>query len=323
MQESELTPLLTITSPYSTYHQQHTSLLHTTSPPRPPSHIPTRQYTSSLSSHHTSPQSTTSQHSPHTYTISPHHSKTTEHHSGTSLPYHEEPLPTTLDKQSSHEERILALTQSALELKRKIAAEAERLKQNHSKTPGNVTSSQPHVPPVNIPPRVTLPGVQSVHRHALLAEEAKREGDAAIKIQAMYRGHYVRKTLQWQLPSGTTLRGSLGRMGDGEEDVNTGINGVLKTSSVLKTTPDVLKLATPCQQSVGVQTPHISSLSPTNTTTTAGGTDHHEVSYIHSFTMYVCTTCVVVGMSSVFERGHTPMEERGWGSIECYQYICT
>ena len=102
-----------------------------------------------------------------------------------------------------------------------------------------------------------LPGVGSVHRQARLTEEARRQGEAAAKIQALFRGYRVR----------CNLATSLGRVGDGEED-GTRTNGVMKSASnsilktnvlncngVLKTTaPDVsLKPAVP-SQSVAVQT---------------------------------------------------------------------
>ena len=72
-----------------------------------------------------------------------------------------------------------------------------------------------------------------MRRHALLAEEARREGEAASRIQAAFRGYRVRKSLQWQLPSGHTLGASLrnARVGDGEEDGGVGVNGVPKTTA--------------------------------------------------------------------------------------------
>ena len=58
-------------------------------------------------------------------------------------------------------------------------------------------------------PSADLPGVRNVHEHALRAERLRRETEAAMKIQAVYRGHRVRKSLRWKLPSGQTLGASL------------------------------------------------------------------------------------------------------------------
>ena len=268
-------PLLTVTSPYSTTPRVHPSPPHSSPPPRSQSLSPRRtNYASSFSSPHSSYSL-----SPRTYTVSsnprplvhspqPPTQTQTENatqHSGTLPPYPAEPLPTTGDQQTNREERIHALTQSALELKKRIAAEAERLKQSRKAAPdhpsGSLSATSPprtartlrtHSYPTSSH-RITtgghnggisLPGVQSVHRHALLAEKVRREGEAAATIQAAFRGYRVRKSLHWQLPSGRTLGGLLGgsaRVGDGEEDGSTGVNGILKTS-------------TPHQSSVAVQT---------------------------------------------------------------------
>ena len=238
-------PLLTVTSPYSTTPQV---------PPLPPHSSPPLRPALNNSSSFSSSSPHSVSLSPHTYTISSNHRppiKTRVDHSGTSPPYHAEPLPANGDQQTSRESRILALTQSALDLKKRIAAEAERLKKTHSGPPShtNITTgpSPPRRPPADIsdvplPPPMSLPGVQSVHRHALLAEEARKRGEeearrrrmrgeAATTIQAGFRGHQVRRRLGWLLPSGHTLSASLGlgRVGDGEEDTDTGGNGVLKT----------------------------------------------------------------------------------------------
>ena len=252
-------PLLTVTSPFSTSPRVH---------PSPPAHSrspsPRRtHYASPLSSssHYSSPHANTS-FSPRTVTVTSSPREQSSAHApteyaGTSPPYNTEPIQTTRDQPGNREERIRALTQSALELKKKIAAEAERLKQSRQPArsgPSNDTSSLPpsHVPPPRtlrngppphgissradiggVPPSFSLPGVQSVHRHAVLAEETRREAEAALRIQATFRGYRVRKSLHWQLPSGRTLGGSLGsaRVGDGEEGGSAGmVNGRLKMS---------------------------------------------------------------------------------------------
>ena len=260
-------PLLTVTSPYSTTPRVPPYPPHSSPPRHSQSLSPhTTNYSSPRSSsHHSSPQPAHSL-SPQTYTIpsnpqplvySPRpsgHAQTENatHYSGIPPPHPAEPLQTTRDQQSDREERIHALTQSALELKKKIAAEAERLKRSRKAVPWTRSSPytalrtkpSPGVSNQGSNNRVlpTLPGVQSVHRHARLAEEARREGEAAVRIQAAFRGYRVRKSLQWPLPCGYTLGGSLasGRVGDGEEDGSTGMNGLPKTS--------------PPHHSVGVQT---------------------------------------------------------------------
>ena len=226
------------------------------SPPRLTTHTPP---------HLPSPHSSTS---PHTYTVSP-NPLVPQTTSGPSPPPPEEPIRTTEDQRTSHEDRILALTQSALELKKKIAAEAERLKKARTKMPGHVsitviTATPP--PSLTAPPTFdlspqpdigSLPGVGNVHRQARLTEEVRRQGEAATQIQALFRGHRVRRNHAT----------SLGRVGDGEEDgirtngvLNTPSNGVLRTpaSGVLKTvntsSPSLpLKPAVP-SHSVAVQT---------------------------------------------------------------------
>ncbi len=126
----------------------------------------------------------------------------------------------------SREERIQALTRSALRLKERIAMESRRLTEpsqpfeetaRPSSSPPELRARStydhaPHDPPT---PSVSLPGVQSVHQHALQAERARREAEAAMKIQGAYRGYQVRRSLRWELPSGGTLGG--GRAGDGAE----------------------------------------------------------------------------------------------------------
>ena len=119
----------------------------------------------------------------------------------------------------SREERIRALTESALRLKERIAMESKRVEEG---TFGvgpfhHISTFQQHSPPARPPfsndqsyiPSVDLPGVRNVHEHALRAEKLRQEAEAATKIQAAYRGHRVRKCLRWKLPSGKTLGASL------------------------------------------------------------------------------------------------------------------
>ena len=250
-------PLLTVTSPFSTSPRVH---------PSPPSRSPSPRRTHyasplSSSSHYSSPRANTSL-SPRTVTVTSSPREQSSAHApteytDTSPPYNTEPIQTTRDQPGNREERIRVLTQSALELKKKIAAEAERLKQSrqparsgHSNATSSLTPSHAFPPRTlrnkppphgissradigGVPPSFSLPGVQSVHRHAVLAEETRREAEAALRIQATFRGYSVRKSLHWQLPSGRTLGGSLGsaRVGDGEEGGSAGmVNGRLKMS---------------------------------------------------------------------------------------------
>lgn len=50
-----------------------------------------------------------------------------------------------------------------------------------------------------------LPGVSGLHEHALQAEKACEESEAACKIQAAYRGYTIRKILPSELPTLETL----------------------------------------------------------------------------------------------------------------------
>ena len=116
----------------------------------------------------------------------------------------------------SREERIRALTESALRLKERIAMESKRVEEGTFGV-GPFHTVQQHPSPARPPfsndqgytPSVHLPGVRNVHEHALRAEKLRQEAEAATKIQAAYRGHRVRKSLRWRLPSGQTLGASL------------------------------------------------------------------------------------------------------------------
>ena len=74
-----------------------------------------------------------------------------------------------------------------------------------------------------------LPGVKSLRQHAAQAEKVRKEGEAASRIQATYRGYHVRKSLDWKLPTGGTLGGALRgarRRGDGGEGYESDDNDV-------------------------------------------------------------------------------------------------
>ena len=125
------------------------------------------------------------------------------------------------------------MTISALKLKERIAMETKRLTEgvyDDYRTPNKSPkaysrpevmrpSHRHHPPHLAQPPSTDLPGVRSIHDHALEAERARREEAAALKIQAAYRGYQVRKSLQWTLPSGRTMGAALkaSRVGDGVE----------------------------------------------------------------------------------------------------------
>ena len=119
----------------------------------------------------------------------------------------------------SREERIRALTESALRLKERIAMESKRFEEGtFGAGPSHHISTSQQRPSPALPtfsnnhgftPSADLPGVRNVHEHALRAEKLRQETEAATKIQATYRGHCVRKSLHWKLPSGQTLGASL------------------------------------------------------------------------------------------------------------------
>ena len=125
----------------------------------------------------------------------------------------------------SREERIRALTESALRLKERIVMESKRFEDGSFGASGK---TKEHLPPnqqrwssptrqlfvhqtnqQGFTPTSDLPGVRNVCEHAQQAERLHKQAEAATKIQAAYRGHCVRKSLHWKLPSGQTLGASL------------------------------------------------------------------------------------------------------------------
>ena len=130
----------------------------------------------------------------------------------------------------TREDRITALTQSALRLKDRIATETRRLEEGLQPQDGSVhhpSTSTGHARPpyqhqvgeMSHGHSGDLPGVQNIREHALQAERQHRESQAATKIQAAYRGYSLRKSLQWKLPSGRTLGSALRRKEAGTEGV--------------------------------------------------------------------------------------------------------
>ena len=103
-------------------------------------------------------------------------------------------------------------------------------------------------------PSINLPGVGNVHEHAQRAERLRRESVAAAKIQAAYRGHRVRKSLRWKLPSGQTLRSSL-RKREGPPTSGVGEGRESRDSSTGTLTP-----AEEDEDKEGMPTPVISPL---------------------------------------------------------------
>lgn len=125
---------------------------------------------------------------------------------------------------------------SALQLKERIAMESRKLTESqrpsqlsgestHSPSPPrtHAVSAKGHAPRLTSTHPPSVPGVHSIHQHALQTERARREAEAALKIQAAYRGFQVRRSLRWQLPLGGTLGG--GRAGDGAEAESDNVGG--------------------------------------------------------------------------------------------------
>ena len=94
---------------------------------------------------------------------------------------------------SPREARILALKHSALTLRQRIETEKKKLEAKvYSASPRPTThsssSSQGNTS--------TIPGVTNIYQHAATVERERSLNEAAIKIQSIWRGHKVRKSLQ-------------------------------------------------------------------------------------------------------------------------------
>ena len=138
---------------------------------------------------------------------------------------------------SSPERRLQAITEAARELKDRILEQSQiveeatlKEEEDHSlpqrphvswrgeqrqeattQSKGEQARSPRSVPAesANLFDRQELPGVSGLQDHASRSATARREDKAATKIQAVYRAHEVRKSMEWTLPSGGTLKESL------------------------------------------------------------------------------------------------------------------
>ena len=130
------------------------------------------------------PQFTTVPHFPSTRPLQSTENRATPVHHVALPSFPARPRQTTVHQASSREERFRALIQSALELKQKIVAERQRV-MTHQQT-------------------------------IVQAEKARRETEAAVKIQAAFRGYWTRKSLPCILSSGRGLAGPPAGSGVGE-----------------------------------------------------------------------------------------------------------
>lgn len=112
----------------------------------------------------------------------------------------------------TQDERLQAIRISALKLKERIAKESKRLCEDLFIELSPQQSSAPkrtryhhQVSIQDQTPAVELPGIKSIYNHASQTERQRRQSEAAVIIQAAYRGHVVRKSLKWTLPSGRTF----------------------------------------------------------------------------------------------------------------------
>ena len=94
---------------------------------------------------------------------------------------------------SPREARILALKHSALTLRQRIENEKKKLEAKVY-----LTSPRPmtHSSSSSQGDTSTIPGVSNIYQHAATVERERSLNEAAIKIQSIWRGHKVRKSLQ-------------------------------------------------------------------------------------------------------------------------------
>ena len=165
---------------------------------------------------------------------------------------------TTIPLNRTREERIQALTLSALQLKERIAMETKRVTEGayDSYRRSNSQSNSATPPPrrhvlqqedneEGLTHYAELPGIHNVREHAVLAEQARKEEEAALRIQAAYRGYQVRRSLRWRLPSGQTL-GGIRRGGDGgESESEDGGGGVTEEEEEEESEPPVQPVPPP------------------------------------------------------------------------------
>ena len=89
---------------------------------------------------------------------------------------------------SDHQQaRILALKQSAIALREKIAAQKRVMTSRRMYTPTKGT------PEVSILPTENLPGISSIYQHTAHVQAQLRREQAATKIQSLWKGYKARK----------------------------------------------------------------------------------------------------------------------------------
>ena len=120
--------------------------------------------------------------SPPQVLISPPHEYTSHLHHSISPP-----------PSSPREARILALKHSALTLRQRIETEKKKLEAKVYSTPPRPMT---HSSASSQGDTSTIPGVTNIYKHAAAVERERSLNEAAVKIQSMWRGHKVRKSLQ-------------------------------------------------------------------------------------------------------------------------------
>ena len=209
---------------------------------------------------------------------------------GTQGPYTAVPSPP-----KTHEERLQAIKMSALRLKERIANESKKAfedsysepsfeKHDRARYPSDTPSSEPtryhHQTNEQGRTPTELPGVRSMYEHALQAEQDRQQTEAAIKIQAAYRGHSVRKSFNWELPTGRTLnsiiKGATPPVEQPQNNKNVPLNVVTSSTSTVPGQP--LPAYSPSES--GSHTPTQAQPDPTPSVVEPwkqGGGDNHSV----------------------------------------------